>query len=94
MSSVPGGELYVSAAQVFVSGILGFMAATQGMPLDSLALVIQGNCIPGSHRTLAMRQMVLGKLPSLRQLTDRILRHIPQSSCKGDFFVLELWPEE
>lgn len=39
------------------------MAATQGMLLDHLALVASVDCIPGSHGTLAIRNMVLGRLP-------------------------------
>lgn len=70
------------------------MATTQGMLLDHLALVASVDCIPGSHGTLAIRNMVLGRLLLPGRCTDNGLRHTPKSFCNGVFFVLELWPEE
>lgn len=42
---------------------LVFAAATQGMPLDHLALEARRACVPGSHGTVTIGETVLGRLP-------------------------------
>ena len=56
----PKGQelLHMSSAAVCMSGDLVSTAATQGMPLDNLALEARGACAPGSHR-----ETVLGGVP-------------------------------
>ena len=51
-----------------------------GMPLDHLALVERGTCIPGSHRTVKVRKTVPGRLPAPEYCKDS--RHIPSLSEK------------
>ena len=67
----PGGEL------LHVPGAPGFIAATQGMPLDHLALWARGACDPEFHGTVTIRETVLGRLPLLGHCTDSRLRHTP-----------------
>lgn len=62
----------MSGAPVFMSGAPVFVAATQGLPLDCLTLVVRGNCFPGFYGTVTIRETVLGKLPSLGHYTDSI----------------------
>ena len=38
-----------------------FVAASQGMPTDSLALVAGEACITGSHEQVTVRETVLGR---------------------------------
>ena len=40
-----------------------FVAASQGIPLDCLALVVRGPYDLGSHRTITIEETVLGWLP-------------------------------
>lgn len=42
-----------------------FVAAAQGIPLDLLALVARGACVPGSHRTVTIgeREFLAGYHP-------------------------------
>lgn len=55
------------------------------MGLDCLALV----CIPGSHGTVAIEEIVLGRLPSPHPgyCADSRLRYKPQSFWKGGLLV-------
>ena len=51
-------------------------------------------CIPGSHRTVAIREVVLGRLPPPGHRTDNGLKHTPRLSMKEvSLLVLELWHE-
>lgn len=55
-----------------MSGALVFAVAVKGMPLDCLAQVGNGGgCIPGSHGTVAIEEMILDSLPSTRYFIDR-----------------------
>lgn len=54
----------MSGTPVFISGILVFVAATQKIPLDGLALVIRSICVPGPHRTVTIEETLLGRPPS------------------------------
>lgn len=48
----------------FTSAVLVFVAAAQGMPFDGLALVARGGArISGSCGTVAVGEIVLGKVP-------------------------------
>lgn len=55
-------SLHISGVPIFTSGALDFMAAAQGMPLDYLALVVRMSCVPGSHRTVTIEEIVPKKL--------------------------------
>ena len=54
--------------------------------LDHQALVASGTCVPGSHRTLAIGEMVLGRLPCPGHCEDSRLRCTPESFCEGGLF--------
>lgn len=68
------------SALVFMSGSPVFVATTQGMLLDYLALEAGGACIPGFFGTTAIGETILGRLP-------------PSSLSvkKASLLVLELW---
>lgn len=68
-----------------------FVGANQGMPLDHLALVEKGTCIPGSHRTVTVEKTVPGRLPVSEHCKDR--RHTQSFRGKAYLLVLELWPK-
>ena len=75
-----------------MSGDLVFVAATQGKPLDHLALEAGGLEFLGAMG-LTIRETVLGRLPLLGHCADRRLKHIgvagpafPTVSC--------VWPPE
>lgn len=53
-------------------GALVFTVAVKRMPLDCLAQVDNGGgCIPGSHGTVAIEEMILDNIPSTRYFIDR-----------------------
>lgn len=60
----PAGELlHTSGAPVFfISGDPVFVAASQGMPLDCLTLEAREAYIPGSHGTVTIKEIILGRL--------------------------------
>lgn len=62
----------MSDTPVFISGALVFMAATPEIPLDGLALVTRSICVPGSHGTVTIREMVLGRVPSQGTATTNL----------------------
>ena len=64
--SLSGNVLHMSGALVFMSGALMLVAVTEGMPLECLAVVASGACVPKSHRTATIRERVLSSLPHLR----------------------------
>lgn len=69
-ASVPPGGAFHS------SGSLVFAATAQGMPLNQLALVAGGACIPGSFQSnVAVGRTVLGQVPPPRHCTDSRLGH-------------------
>lgn len=71
-----------------------FVAAAQGIPLDLLALVARGACVPWSHRNITIEETVLGRLPSPGLCTDSRLKHTPGLSMKEAYLlILELWPQ-
>lgn len=47
----------------FSSSVLVFAASTQGTSLGQLALVTREAFLSGSHRTIKIRETVLGRLP-------------------------------
>ena len=72
-----------------MSSALVFVAAALGIPLDHLALVARGACIPGSHATVAIGEMVHDRLPPPGHCTGSALRHDPfppWSFCEGGLF--------
>lgn len=51
----------------------------------------KGSCVSGSHGTLAIRGVVLGRLPLLGRYADSRLRHSPSFSVReASWIVLEL----
>ena len=52
----------MSGTLVFMYGAPGFVAAAQRTLLDHLVLVAREVFIPGSHRTMTIRETVLGRL--------------------------------
>lgn len=83
----PGRELLpLSSAWIFA-------AANQKTPTDHLALKACGACVPGSIRTITIKETVLDRLPP-KGLLDDWLKHTSSLSVKEDYlFVLELQPE-
>lgn len=74
----PRGELlHMSGALVFTPGDPSFVAATQGTPLDCLALEARGACLLGFHRTVTIRDSPC-QTPGL--CTDSRLKHMPSVS--------------
>ena len=65
-----------------MAGALVFAAATQEIPLDRLALVLRGTCIPGSYRTMAVREISFSRLRLPGYCTDSRLWHTSQSFCE------------
>lgn len=64
-------------------------AATQGMPLNCLALVARViACVPESCGTATISEAVLGRLTPSQQCTDSKLRHTPQVSVETSLLVL------
>ena len=64
-----GGHLHTlplprsrSKERVHKSDTTDFMAATEGIPLDCLALVASVVCVHGSHRTVENKETVLNWL--------------------------------
>lgn len=53
----------MSGALLFMSCDLVSAAATQGMPLDHLALEARGAFLPGSHGAVTIRNSVPSRLP-------------------------------
>lgn len=60
---------------------LVFAANVQGIPLDHLALVAKGPCIPGSHGTVAIEETVLGRLPFPEHCSNSRLRQTDTQPC-------------
>ena len=46
----------MSGALVFMSGALMLVAVTKGMPLECLAVMASGACVPESHKTATIRE--------------------------------------
>lgn len=58
---------------------------------DCLALVARGACVPGSHRSVTTREMVLGMLPPPENQTDSRLKHLSRNvSLKAAFSFLTI----
>ena len=55
--------LHTSSAPIFISGDLIFEVATQGMPLDCLALAARGASNTESHGIITIGEKVFGRLP-------------------------------
>jgi len=62
-ASLESELFFMSGIPVFMSSALVFMVAAQGIPLDQLALLARGACIPGSHWMVTIGEEVLGWLP-------------------------------
>ena len=54
---------YLPEGSLYTSGVWAFIAATQGMPLDYLALEASGACVPGAQRTVRIGETLLGRPP-------------------------------
>ena len=86
-----------------MSGGPVFVAAAQRTPFNCQALVpragsrdgvAQEAFTAGSYGTVAIGEMVFGRLASPGHSTDSDLRHTAQPFCaEGLSLVLELWPE-
>lgn len=72
---------------------LVFTVATEGIPLDGLALGVGvGACIPESQETVTIKKAVLSRLSPGHRI-DKILKHTPSLSVKEAYLlVLELRP--
>lgn len=57
-----------------MSGALALAAASPRNALDGLGLVARGACIPRSHRTVAITEVLLARLPLPEHCTDSSLR--------------------
>lgn len=80
-------------APVFTSGALVLVAASQGIPLDHLPLIVRRAYLPGSHGTATSGGTVLDRVPHPGYCTDSIVKHTSSLSVKEAYvFVLELWP--
>ena len=91
---IRGDLLHIPGALVFTSSPLVFAAAALGMPLDCLALVARWACVPGSHKTVTIREIVVGRLTPPKHCTDRRLKRILSFFVKeGYLLVPELLPE-
>lgn len=86
------GVCYVHGAHVFISGAAILAAVAWGMSLDYLALVARRACVLGSHRTVAIEEKVLGRLPAPTHCINSNQRHAPVLSLKV-FLVLVHQPE-
>ena len=51
------------------------------------------DCIPGSHGTVPITEMVLGRLPPPEHCPGSALKHTPSPSEDVSLLVLELWSE-
>lgn len=78
----------MSGALVFTFDDPVFAAATQGAPLDHLALEARGSCIPGSHGTRTIRDSVLGRLLPSGHCTDSRLKHTPSLAEKEAYLLV------
>ena len=68
----PEGELlYVSGALVFMSGSPIFVAATQGMLFDYLAMVARVACVPGFLRDYSNWRNNSWQAPTPRTLSKQ-----------------------
>lgn len=68
-----------------------FLQLHQGTSLDALALW-PGSYVPGSHRTVTIREMALGRLPSPGYCIDNRLKHLTSISVKETcLLILQLW---
>ena len=63
----------MSGTSVLMSGALVFTAAAEGIPLDCLALMAKGACVPQSYKTVTIGETVLGRLPT---------PHLPQGTAQ------------
>lgn len=61
---------YVSDTPVFMSGVLGFIATAQDIPLAHLALMTREACLPGSPRSVTTRETILRRLPPLEHFVE------------------------
>ena len=73
--------LHNTGALVFTFGDTVLAAATQGKTCDHL---VRGACILGSHRTVTIIEIVLGRLPFPRHRTDSRLKYTPTLFVKED----------
>lgn len=73
----PLGYLYVSGAPVSMYGALISTAATQGIILEYLSLLAREHYVSGPHRSVTIRNIVLGRLLSLRHCIGSRLKHTP-----------------
>lgn len=60
------------------------MPAAQGILLDPQALVGRGEgaCVPGSHKTVTIRETIPRRLPPTGHYTDNRQKHIPRFSMR------------
>lgn len=71
-------------ALFFMPGTSVFAAAAQRIPLDCLALVRRRAYLPGFQRTIEIREIILGRIPSPGHCTESRMRH--KSFCEGGLF--------
>lgn len=81
-ASLWGEQLHRAGVPVFASGALDFLAASQGIPLDHLAMMARGTCNPGPFGIITTRDIILGSLPPTEHYTDVRLKCIHSLSEK------------
>lgn len=75
-------------------GALIFEGVTQGTPLHHMALEAKVTFIPGSQRTVTIKEAVIGRLQPRGYCIDTRLKHTPSLFVKEAYLlVLELCPE-
>lgn len=78
----------------FMSGVLVFVAAAHGAPLEYLALEARRICVPEIHWIITIREIVLLKLSPTGHCTDSRLKHTRSLSVIEAYsLILELHPE-
>lgn len=77
-----GKLLHMSGAPVFMSGDLGFVAATQEMPFAHLSLEVKETFILCSHMTVRSGKTVLGRITLPEHCMDSKLKQNSNSFWK------------
>ena len=83
----------MSAGLVLTSGGPVFAATLQGMPFNYLALKARGACVPGSYRSVTIRDSVIGSLPPKSTAQIAVKHNLSLSEKKAYLLVKKVWPE-
>lgn len=85
---LPERSFYTYLVPKFLHLMTVFATATQGSPLDHLALEARGACIPGSHGNVTIRDSILGRLPPSGHCTGSRLKHTPSLAEKAAYLLV------